>query len=104
MIAPIVEVLLAVSALLIGAAAIIGVTRIVRGPSSLDRVVAADLIVAVVIAGLGLWTAWTGQYGVIMFLLLLSILGFTGAASIARLVGDRVAHGTRTSDDTEELP
>lgn len=95
---------IALSAVLVGTAGLIGVNRIVRGPSSLDRVVAADLIVAVVIAGLGLWTAYSGQPNVIMFLLLLSVLGFTGATSISRLVGDRVAHGRRTTNDGAELP
>lgn len=104
MIEQITHAVIALSAVLVGAAGLIGVSRIVRGPSSLDRVVAADLIVAVVIAGLGLWTAYTHQSGVIIFLLLLSVLGFTGATSIARLVGDRVAHGRRTTNDVEELP
>lgn len=95
-------VILDIAALVVGVAAVIGVTKIVKGPSALDRVVAADLIVAVVIAALGIWTAYTGQSSVIMFLLLLSLLGFTGATSIARLVGDRVAHSKRIVHDQED--
>ena len=77
---------LAAVALLI--AALIGVTRIAAGPSQLDRSVAADLIVAVVVASLGLWTAWRGLSTELLVVALLSMLGFTSAVSIARMVGE----------------
>lgn len=96
--------ILDIAAVIVGVAAIIAVTRIVKGPSALDRVVATDLIVAVIIVGLGIWTAFVGQPNIIMFLLLLSLLGFTSATSIARLVGDRVAHGKRPVHPREVKP
>ena len=85
------DVIMSVAAALLLVAAMIGVNRIAAGPSQLDRSVAADLMVAVVVAGLGLWTAWTDQPTYLMVLVLLSLLGFTSAVSIARMVGDRMA-------------
>lgn len=84
------HIILAVAALLLFAAALIGVNRIAVGPSQLDRSVAADLIVAIVVAGLGLWTVWTDQSSELMVLVLLSLIGFTSAVSIARMVSDRM--------------
>ncbi|MDO5677164.1 MAG: monovalent cation/H+ antiporter complex subunit F [Propionibacteriaceae bacterium] len=84
------NVILAVAALLLTVSAFIGVNRIAVGPSQLDRSVAADLIVAIVVAGLGLWVVWTDMSTELMVLVLLSMLGFTSAVSVARMVTDRI--------------
>lgn len=83
--------LLAFAALLLAAAALLAVAKIVRGPSALDRIVAADLVVAVAICAVGLWAELSGDAGLLAILLVLSLFGFTGATSVARLVGDRAA-------------
>lgn len=75
--------------------AMIGVNRIAVGPSQLDRSIAADLIVAVVVAALGLWTVWTDLSTELLILVLLSMLGFTSAVSVARMVSDRMASRRR---------
>ena len=90
------------AAALLLVAAMIGVNRIAVGPSQLDRSVAADLMVAVVVAGLGLWTAWTDQPTYLMVLVLLSLLGFTSAVSIARMVGDRMAMRSKMTAKRKE--
>lgn len=84
------NVVLTIAALLLTVAALIGVNRIAVGPSQLDRSVAADLIVAVVVASLGLWVVWTDRSTELMVLVLLSMLGFTSAVSVARMVTDRI--------------
>lgn len=85
------NVILGIAAVLLAVAAMIGVNRIAEGPSQLDRSVAADLIVAVVVASLGLWTVFTDLSTELMVLVMLSMLGFTSAVSVARMVGDRLA-------------
>ena len=85
------NVILSVAAVVLAVAALIGVKRIADGPSQLDRSVAADLIVAVVVASLGLWTIWTDLSTELLVLVMLSMLGFTSAVSVARMVGDRMA-------------
>lgn len=85
------NVILGIAAVILAVAAMIGVNRIAEGPSQLDRSVAADLIVAVVVASLGLWTVFTDLSTELMVLVMLSMLGFTSAVSVARMVGDRAA-------------
>ncbi|SHJ10426.1 multicomponent Na+:H+ antiporter subunit F [Tessaracoccus bendigoensis DSM 12906] len=85
------EIVLSIAAVLLFASAMIGVNRIAAGPSQLDRSIAADLIVAIVVAVVGLWTVWSDLSTQLMILVLLSMLGFTSAVSIARMLSDRYA-------------
>lgn len=75
-------------ALLVAAAAMT-VARMARGPSSLDRVVAADVLVAVVIAVLAAEAILNDHATTLPVMLVLSLLGFAGAVSIARFVAER---------------
>ncbi|AQP48677.1 hypothetical protein BW730_15365 [Tessaracoccus aquimaris] len=85
------ETILSIAAVVLFVSAMIGVNRIAVGPTQLDRSIAADLIVAVVVAALGLWAVWTELSTELLVLVLLSMLGFTSAVSIARMVSDRMA-------------
>lgn len=85
------DLIMSLAAIMLFVSAMIGVNRIAVGPTQLDRSIAADLIVAVVVAALGLLTIWTKLSTELLVLVLLSMLGFTGAVSIARMVGDRLA-------------
>lgn len=85
----VVMVLVSVGALLLVAAAVLTVARMARGPSSLDRVVAADVLVAVVIAALAAEAILNDHTTTLPVMLVLSLLGFAGAVSIARFVADR---------------
>ena len=84
-----VMVMVSVGAVLLVVAAALTVARMARGPSSLDRVVAADVLVAVVIAGLGLEAIVNDHTTTLPVMLVLSLLGFAGSVSIARFVADR---------------
>lgn len=96
------DVVLVLAALMFGAAGLVGIGRIVAGPSALDRVIASDLLVAIAIGGVALWIVNSEQYGLMIILVLLSILGFTGAASMARLMGDRVMLARRFENEQAE--
>lgn len=85
------DLILGAAAIILTVVALIGANRIAVGPTQLDRSVAADLIVAVVVAGVGLWTVRSDTSTEVLILVLLSMLGFTGAVAIARLVSDRMA-------------
>ena len=78
-----------VGALMLAVAAVLTVARLSRGPSSLDRVVAADVLIAVVIAALALEAIVNDHSTTLPVMLVLSLLGFAGAVSIARFVADR---------------
>ena len=81
----------AICVALLGVAALLLVARISLGPTMLDRVVALDVLVAVVICALGLEAAVNRHTTTLPILVVLSLLGFVGSVSIARF--------TRGSDD-----
>ena len=85
------NIVLGVAAGVLLVSALVAVNRVAAGPSQLDQAIAADLIVAVVVAALGLWAVWTELSTELLVLVLLSMLGFTSAVSIARMVSDRMA-------------
>ncbi len=89
MVDTIVMVMVAIGALMLTLAGALTVVRMSRGPSSLDRVVAADVLVAVVIAGLALEAIVNDHSTTLPVMLVLSLLGFAGSVSIARFVADR---------------
>jgi multicomponent Na+:H+ antiporter subunit F len=74
--------------LLVTSAALV-LIRIERGPSTLDRVVAADVMVVVVIGGLALEAAIDRHATTLPIMVVLSLLGFAGSISLARFVADR---------------
>jgi multicomponent Na+:H+ antiporter subunit F len=85
----IVMAMVAASALMLFIAAVLTVIRMSRGPSSLDRVVAADVLIAVVIATAALDAILNDHSTTLPVMLVLSLLGFAGSVSIARFVADR---------------
>ena len=87
------SVVLAICVAFLGIAALLLVARISLGPTMLDRVVALDVLVAVVICGLALEAAIHRHTTTLPILGVLSLLGFVGSVSIARF--------TRGSDDVE---
>lgn len=95
-------VVLCAAAVLLGIAAVVAVTRIAAGPTQLDRSIAADLIVAVTVAAVGLWMVWTDLSTELVLLVLLSLVGFTGAVGVARLVSDRLATQRRYYTQADE--
>ncbi len=77
----------------LGVAAVLLVARISLGPTMLDRVVALDVLVAVIICGLALEAAVHQHTTTLPVLVVLSLLGFVGSVSVARF--------TAGSDDVE---
>lgn len=75
-------------------AALLLVIRISLGPNMLDRVVALDVLVAVLICGLALEAAVHRHATTLPILGVLSLVGFVGSVSIARF--------TRGNDDVED--
>ncbi|SDY50738.1 multisubunit sodium/proton antiporter, MrpF subunit [Micromonospora pattaloongensis] len=76
-------VVVTVAALLL-AAALLTLVRIVRGPSLLDRVVATDVLLAVIVAALGAEAALNRHATTLPILVVLAILGFVGSVSVVR--------------------
>lgn len=73
-----------VCGVLLTTAALTVLFRLERGPSMLDRIVALDVLVAVVIAMLTIWSAWTGRRDLMVLLVVLASVGFIGSVTLAR--------------------
>ncbi|MEV4539381.1 monovalent cation/H+ antiporter complex subunit F [Asanoa sp. NPDC049518] len=71
---------------ILSAAALLALVRAVRGPSILDRVVATDVLLAIIVAGVATEAAYTLDATALPVLVVLSILGFTGSVGVARFV------------------
>jgi multicomponent Na+:H+ antiporter subunit F len=96
-------IMVGLGAVLLVGAATLTIARMARGPSSLDRVVAADVLVAVVIATLAAEAIVNDHATTLPVMLVLSLLGFAGAVSIARFVAERdLAPRWRDSDTSDE--
>ena len=76
---------------LLAAAGGLTLIRIIRGPSIFDRIVATDVLLAIIVATIATETAYSDDPTALPVLVVLSVLGFTGAVSIARFA-------TRSSD------
>lgn len=72
--------------ILLVSAALLTVVRIVTGPSVLDRVVASDVLVSIVVCALGAQTALVEGKSTMPLLISLSLIGFMGSVAVARFV------------------
>ena len=78
------DVVLAFCVAVLGIASLLLVTRAAMGPTMLDRIVALDVLVAVVICGLALDAAVNQHTTTLPILVVLSLLGFVGSVAVAR--------------------
>ena len=65
-------------------AAIVTMVRLLVGPSTLDRLVATDTLVAVTTCSVGTWAAYSRDTTVTYSLAALALISFVGSVSIAR--------------------
>lgn len=73
-----------VAAVMLGAAATLTMVRLLAGPSTLDRVVALDTLVAVTMCAIGTWAAASLDSTATYSLAALALIGFVGSVSVAR--------------------
>jgi multicomponent Na+:H+ antiporter subunit F len=75
---------LTVCVAMLGVAAMLLLFRVTRGPTTLDRAVALDALVAVVIGALVLEAAANRHTTTLPVLVVLTLVAFVGSVSIAR--------------------
>lgn len=73
-----------VCAVLLGLTGVLCMVRIVRGPTMLDRTVAADVLVAACAGAIGMEAAVNQHSHTLPVLVGLSLIAFLGSVSIAR--------------------
>lgn len=72
---------------MLGAGALLALVRLARGPSLLDRVVATDVLLVIIAAGLAVYAALQRDPTVVPVLVVVSLLAFVGSVSVARYIG-----------------
>ncbi|WP_199434887.1 monovalent cation/H+ antiporter complex subunit F [Qaidamihabitans albus] len=71
---------------LLSAAAMLTLLRLVRGPRTLDRILALDVLLVLIVAGAGVSMAVTMRGLMLALLLSVALLSFIGSISAVRLV------------------
>ena len=69
-----------------GLGALFAAIRLVRGPTQIDRAVALDVMLAIVVGVIVLTAAVSGSSIALVIAVVVSLLGFLGAASLAKLL------------------
>lgn len=75
---------LVIAGVMLSVAAVMTAYRLLDGPSTLDRLVAMDALVAVAICGLAVWAAYSLDTTLVPAIVALSLVGFVGSVSVAR--------------------
>lgn len=78
--------------LMLGAAATLTVVRLVRGPSTLDRVAALDVYLVLTVVAAGVYVAYYRDGSNIPLLAAVALVGFVGSVAVARLAVRRERH------------
>lgn len=82
---------LAAAGALVGAAFLLTLFRLVRGPTSADRVVALDLMAALTVGAIALQTLATGSAAFLRVATVLALVGFLGTVAFAAFLARRPA-------------
>lgn len=80
------SIILIICGALISVAAILIVLRVEKGPSMLDRIIALDVLVAVIIAFIAIYSAYSRRTDLVPVLVVLAMVGFVGSVTLARFV------------------
>ena len=72
---------------MLGTGALLTLVRLARGPSLLDRVVATDVLLVIISAGMAVYAALLRDPTVVPVLVVVSLLAFVGSISVARYIG-----------------
>jgi len=73
-----------IAAAMLAAAAVATMFRMLLGPTTLDRLVALDTLVAVTMCAIGTWAAFSLDSTVTYSLTALALISFVGSVSVAR--------------------
>ena len=74
---------------LLSLAGLLVLVRLLRGPRSLDRIVAVDALVTLIMAGTVVGVAVRRDASTVSVLVVVALLGFVGSIAAARLIEER---------------
>lgn len=75
----------------LGAASLLALARLLKGPTIADRVVAADLTLTLVVISAGVAAARTGNGTYLRVMLIVAVVGFLGTTMAAKFIEERGA-------------
>jgi multicomponent Na+:H+ antiporter subunit F len=91
----------AICAVLLSITGALCIVRIVRGPTMLDRTVAADVFVAASAGAIGVEAAVGRHNTTLSILVVLALVAFLGSVSIARFASPDTDRSTRDAQPTD---
>ncbi|MCT2590973.1 sodium:proton antiporter [Streptomyces sp. N2-109] len=83
------NVVFALSTAMVSAAGVLTLLRLVRGPLALDRIIAVDVLVTLILAGAAIGVASRKLTSFLPVLLVLALLAFIGSVTAAHLIEKR---------------
>lgn len=83
------DVVVTVVAVMLGTAGLLAVLRLLRGPTTLDRVVATDMLLAILLCSLAALAAARTDASITPVILIGTLLGFVGSVAVARMIARR---------------
>lgn len=87
-------VVLVISGVMLTIAAVVGLYRVSKGPTTLDRAVGTDLLLGVLIAGLAIEALVNRHTTSLPIMLVIALIGFAGPVAIARYIPDAMRNDT----------
>lgn len=97
-------VVLGISLAMLGVAAALVLVRLFRGPSNLDRIVAAEILLVIVVAGVAIESARQGTSTYLPLLMVLGLVGFVGGVAVTRFLSRDSDEPTDVRRETKEQP
>jgi multicomponent Na+:H+ antiporter subunit F len=82
---------------MLGIAAALCLVRLYRGPSSLDRILAVDVLLVILIVGVAIESSWNRHETNLPLLMILGLVNFVGGVAVTRLL-------SRDTDDKTPAP
>jgi len=73
-------------------AGLLTLARLLKGPETLDRVVALDVFVVLIVAGASVYVAYFRDGSNIPLIVAVALVGFVGSATASRLAERRKRH------------
>ncbi|WP_309072665.1 monovalent cation/H+ antiporter complex subunit F [Arthrobacter sp.] len=83
------SIVLGIIAVILGVSALFAIYRVARGPSILDRVLAVDVLLAIVGGALAVDMVVNGHTNTLVILVATSLIGFIASVTVARFVTEK---------------
>ncbi len=80
------QIIIVIAAVVLLASALLAFWRLTKGPTGLDRGIASDVLLAILIAAICAYALWHRTDVALIIILVLSLVGFTTAVGLARLI------------------